>query len=138
MKNSNSIKILLIIQVLVIVFHLAIITKIIPYNLAWGGRIENDNQMFAFEIFSISLNLFLAMVLLMKAEYIRQYFKPRIIKWILWCFMFLFILNTIGNLLSKNYFEKFLSILTLTSALLIWKIIVPGSKKIIESINNQE
>ncbi len=138
MKNSNSIKILLIIQVLVIVFHLAIITKIIPYNLAWGGRIENDNQMFAFEIFSISLNLFLAMVLLMKAKYIRQYFKPRIIKWILWSFMFLFILNTIGNLLSKNYFEKFLSILTLTSALLIWKIIVPGSKKIIKSINNQE
>lgn len=123
MKNNLSIKILLALLCTVILFHLCIITKIIPYNIAWGGRLKNDTEMYVFEFLSIIINLFLGFILLMKSGFIKYYFKQSIINFILWLFLVLFVLNTIGNLLAKTNFEKLFSVLTLISAFLIWTIL---------------
>jgi hypothetical protein len=40
--------------VILILFHLSIIAKIIPYNITWGGRLTNDTEMYVFETISIS------------------------------------------------------------------------------------
>lgn len=103
----------------VVIFHLCIITKIIPYEITWGGRLQNDIEMYVFEIISIIINLFLGFVLLMKGGYIKQYFKQSIANIVLWIFLILFILNTIGNIFAETNFEKSFSLLTLVFAILI-------------------
>ena len=92
MKFKTSIDILLGLLVMVILFHIAVIVKAIPYNIAWGGRLENDQEMYVFEAISILINLFLGLVLLMKASYIKFRFKNKAINIILWIFLALFVL----------------------------------------------
>ena len=113
----------------VILFHIAIIAKVIPYNIAWGGRLQNDQEMYVFEAVSILINAFLGLVLRMKANYIKFRFREKAINIILWIFLVLFVLNTIGNLFAKTNFEKSFAVLTFVFAILIWMIL--KSKSII-------
>ena len=108
---------------LVIIFHGFIIAKIIPYNIAWGGRLENDSQMYVFESISILINGFLITVLFLKANYRKHSFSEKILNGILRFFQMLFILNTIGNLLAKTSFEKYFALLTAILAIFIWIIL---------------
>lgn len=108
----------------IILFHICIIAKIIPYDIAWGGRLANDTEMYVFETISILINIFLSWVLLMKGAFVKRLFSDRVLNIILWVFFAVFILNTIGNILAKTDFEKFFAILTGLFAVWIWKIIM--------------
>ena len=123
MNINIQIKILLGLLFSVILFHICIIVKIIPYNIAWGGRLTNDNEMYVFESISILINLFLSWLLLMKGEFVQFKFPNKTINLILWIFFALFILNTVGNLFAKTNFEKLFALLTGLSAILIWNIL---------------
>ena len=123
MNLKTTIKIFLGLLFSVIVFHICIMLRIIPYNIAWGGRLTNDNEMYVFETISILINLFLCWVLLMKGDFIIFKFSDKIVKVILWTFFGLFVLNTVGNIFAKTNFEKLFAILTGLSAFLIWNII---------------
>lgn len=116
---SAAIKLFIALLLLVVVFHLCVLIKLIPYNIAWGGRLTNDAEMYVFESVSILINLFLIWVLLMKGAYLKFSFSTKTLTIILWIFFSLFVLNTIGNLFAKTNFEKTFSILTAVSALLI-------------------
>lgn len=120
---KNSIKIFLGLLFLVILFHICILLRIIPYNIAWGGRLTNDNEMYVFETISVLINVFLSWILLMKGDFVKFKFSENVVKIILWTFFGLFILNTIGNIFAKTNFEKLFAILTGLSALLIWSIL---------------
>ena len=122
-KFNQSIKKLLVLIIAVILFHICIILKIIPYDITWGGRLQNDNEMYVFESVSILLNLLLGAILLMKGDLIKYKFSSRVLNAILWVFFAIFLLNTFVNLFSKTYFEKSCSILTGISAYLLWKIV---------------
>jgi membrane protease YdiL (CAAX protease family) len=124
-KHKIQINILISILIVVTLFHLCVIAKIVPYEIAWGGRLQNDSEMYVFETFSILINLFLGIVLLMKGDYIRFQLKKKTIDIILWIFVALFALNTIGNLFAKTNFEKSFAVLTLALAILIWTILKP-------------
>jgi len=119
---NYAIKIFLGLLIAVILFHICIIFKIIPSDIAWGGRLKNDAEMYVFEIISILINIFLSIVLLMKGDIVRFRFSDKVINVILWIFFVIFILNTIGNLFAQTFFEKFFAILTGFSAILIWNI----------------
>ena len=119
---NYTIKIFLGLIIAVILFHICIIFKIIPYNIAWGGRLKNDAEMYVFETISILINIFLSIVLLMKGEIVKFRFSYKVINAILWIFFVIFILNTIGNLFAQTFFEKFFALLTGFSAILIWNI----------------
>jgi hypothetical protein len=121
--SKYSIKLFLGLLLAVILFHICIILKIIPYDIAWGGRLTNDAEMYVFETTSILINIFLSIILLMKDNIIKYKFSDKIIKIILWTFFVIFVLNTIGNIFAKTTFEKFFSILTGISAVLIWIIV---------------
>jgi hypothetical protein len=123
MNINTQIKILLGLLFSVILFHICIIVKIIPYNIAWGGRLTNDNEMYVFESISILINLFLSWLLLMKGEFVQFKFPNKTINLILWIFFALFILNTVGNLFAKTNFEKLFALITGLSAILIWNIL---------------
>lgn len=120
---NNSIKIFLGLLFSVILFHICIIAKIIPYNISWGGRLTNDKEMYVFETISIFINVFLSWILLMKGNLTKFKFSNKTIHIILWIFFGLFVLNTIGNIFAKTNSEKFFAVLTGLSAILIWNII---------------
>lgn len=107
----------------VIGFHLSIILKIVPYEITWGGRLKNDSEMYVFEIVSLLVNFFLGFVLLIKGEYVKPIIPSKIVNVILWIFVVLFGLNTIGNLAAKTTVEKTFGILTLAFSILIWIIL---------------
>ena len=120
---NNTIKIFLGLLFSVILFHICIIVKIIPYNIAWGGRLTNDNEIYVFETISILINVFLSWILLMKGNYLIFKFSNKTIHVILWIFFGLFVLNTFANIFAKTNFEKIFAFLTALSALLIWNLL---------------
>ncbi len=123
MRSKTAIKILLILLSLVIFFHLSILVKITPYEIAWGGRLETDAQMYVFETISIFINLFLIVVLLIKGAYLSAFIPIKVVDVLLWIFFVLFVLNTVGNLFAKTNFEKFFAIVTFAFSLLIFVVL---------------
>ncbi len=121
---KNTIKIFLGLLILIILFHLCIIIKIIPYDVTWGGRLTNDTEMYIFETISILINVFLAWVLLMKGNFVQYRFSNQVVNIILWIFFVIFILNTIGNIFAKTFFEKQFAFLTGIFAILLWIILM--------------
>jgi hypothetical protein len=107
----------------VTIFHFCIIIKFIPYNITWGGRLKNDNEMYVFEFISILINLFFGLVLLMKGNYIKYKFSEKAINFILWFFIALFLINTLGNVFAKTILEQFFTLITLLLAVLLWLIL---------------
>ncbi|MEQ8809642.1 MAG: hypothetical protein RIE59_11290 [Imperialibacter sp.] len=85
---------------LVLVYHVTIITGLIPYEATWGGRLQNREQMLRFETVSIVMNLFILAVILIKADYLKLKLPPMVLKVLLWALAVLFALNTVGNLAS--------------------------------------
>ena len=117
--STNATKILLTLLLAVSLFHVLILVKIIPYEITWGGRLKNDSEMYVFETFSLVINLFLMLVLLMKANYVKRIFAMKAINIILWIFVVLFALNTLGNLFAKTTLEKLFAVTTLLFSILI-------------------
>lgn len=128
MNPKTAIKIMLWMLFAIILFHLSIILKIVPYEITWGGRLKNDSKMYVFETISILINCFLCFILFVKGKFIREFLSMKIVNISLWIFVIIFGLNTVGNILAKTNFEKFFSLLTLTFAILIW-IILRNDKK---------
>ena len=120
MTSKLAIKIMLWLITIITLFHLAILTKIIPYEITWGGRLENDSEMYVFETISIIFNIFLGLVLSIKDERLPALIPMKVINIILWVFLILFGLNTIGNIFAKTLFEKILAIVTLSFSYLIF------------------
>ena len=123
MNLKLTIKLLLWLIAMVILFHLAILTKLIPYEVTWGGRLSDDSEMYMFEGVSIMINVILGFTLLIKGEYILSSIPLKVVNTILWIFFAVFSLNTLGNIFSETIFEKSLSILTFTFSYLIWNVI---------------
>jgi len=109
MSTALAVNTILIIALLVFVFHLLIISDIIPYQYVWGGRLESNEQMLIFESFSMIINLFIIFIISIKGSYLRPYLSSKTVKVFLWIFSILFGLNTIGNLLSITSLEAIIA-----------------------------
>ena len=91
---------------LFLLLHFSILIKIIPYNLVWGGRLKSEKEMFRFEIFSILINSLFVFVILMQMSFLTIGMPKKLITYSLWLMTVLFLLNTLGNVTSKNKLEK--------------------------------
>lgn len=127
MNSKTAIKIMVCLVGAILLFHLSIILKIVPYEITWGGRLTTDSEMYVFEIISILINLILGLTLLIKGSYIKQIVSLKIVTITLWIFLILFGLNTIGNVFAKTNFEKIFAVFTLSSSILLW-IILKGMR----------
>jgi hypothetical protein len=123
MNSKTAIKLMLVAISAILAFHFAILLKFIPYEVTWGGRLKSDSEMYIFENISIVINLFLLFVLSIKGNYIKQLISLKFVNGILWGFLFLFALNTIGNIFAETTFEKFFTFVTLAFSVLIWVIL---------------
>ena len=120
----KALKIMIPLLSLVIIFHLAIITRLIPYQVVWAGKLKSVNEMYAFETASIAMNIFIIALLLLKAKHLKRNISSKILDTLLWLFVILFAVNTIGNLMAETLFEKLVfTPLTLLSSILIWVIV---------------
>lgn len=115
-------KILIGISLLVMVFHLLIVVKVIPYSITWGGRLQTDSEMYVFEAASIVINLFFVYLVSQRVGLLSAVFGIKVVTVLLWIFFGLFVLNTLGNILAATPIERWFTLLTLANAFLIWKI----------------
>lgn len=126
MQAQTALKMMLWLIAVLTIFHLCILLKLIPYEITWGGRLENDAAMYRFETASILINLFLGWMLLIRGKYVRPVIPPKGVNIILWLFFGLFALNSVGNLLAATLLEKSFTLLTLLFCLLLWIILKKG------------
>ena len=119
MKAQTAIKIMFCLLAVVVLFHLCILLKIIPYGITWGGRLKNDQEMYVFESLSIAINLFLGFLLALKGALLKSFVPMKVVNGFLWFFVVLFAFNTLGNLVAESTFEKSFALLTLASAVFI-------------------
>lgn len=121
---TQALRIMIALLLAVVVFHICILTGIIPYQNVWAGRLKSSDEMYLFESVSVVLNALLIAVLCIKAGYLKISLSVHIINGVIWLFVVVFFLNTIGNLFAENIIEKVLGgLLTAVSALLCWRIV---------------
>lgn len=127
-KNKNiALIIMLSLLMLVLIFHFLILTQIVPYEIVWAGKLKTKQEMYVFESVSILINSILISTLLIKGNYLKINISEKLINTILWIFVVLFSLNTLGNLTAKTLFEKAVfTPLTAISAFLIFIIVKPN------------
>jgi hypothetical protein len=89
-----------------VIFHFLLLLNIVPYKIVWGGRVENKSELLKFELISIFMNVIMILIACIKEKYLRLKVHPKVIQTALWLMFAIFMLNTIGNLLSLNRFEK--------------------------------
>ena len=97
---------ILIILSLIVLFHLAILTRLVPFDIVWGGRLKDTAQMRRFEAVSILANVLMIGVVAIRGGYLPVRVPTRIITILLWLMGALFVLNTVGNLASVNMWER--------------------------------
>ena len=89
-----------------LIFHLLVLLSIIPYHTVWGGKLKTKKDMYRFEVVSILLNTFFLATILVHSKILPTSIPARETKYIIWGMFAVFALNTIGNFVSKNEFEK--------------------------------
>jgi hypothetical protein len=109
-------------------FHVLVMVKIIPFDIVRGGRVQSDGGMYRFELVSLALNTFFLSVILINSEILKIKVPDKIIKVILWLMFALFLLNTVGNLLSNNQLEKII-FTPITILLAIFSFILARTKQ---------
>lgn len=120
-----AVNVMIILLVPVLIYHLLLLTELIPYEAAWGGRLKTRTDMITYESISILVNLLILGVILIKGSYIKAKIPGRVINIFLWVFTALFALNTIGNLFSLSLVETIIfTPLTLLSCLLCYRMAI--------------
>jgi len=97
---------LVFIFILSLLFHFAVLFKLIPYDIVWGGRLKSLKDMYRFEAVSILINAVMLWIALQQASVIPQVFSNKIMGILFWIMCALFALNTLGNLASKSKVER--------------------------------
>lgn len=129
MSKKNALILMFCILGALLILHTLIITEQIPYEKVWAGKLKSVEEMRLFETFSILLNVFILAILILKYNFLQRRKNNRVIDMLIWVFVWLFILNTIGNLFAKSMIELVLgTLVTLASAILCFIIVRKKSK----------
>jgi len=107
-SEKMAINALILLLSLVIVFHILVISGIIPFEIVWGGRLTDSSELPVYESISIGLNLLMLFMVLSKAGYSRISMKENTYRIFFGLMCLLFLVNTIGNIFSKNDLERML------------------------------
>jgi hypothetical protein len=89
-----------------IVFHILVLIEIIPYQMVWGGRLRDIDEMRVFEVGSLIVTLSMLFVIGIQAGILPGRIHPKVTTVLLWVMGALFLINTVGNLFSLNGTER--------------------------------
>ena len=117
--------ILLITLGLLIVFHISIVTGILPYDIVWAGKIQSKKELLLMESISLFISVMAMIIVGSKTKNLIIIEDQAIVNIGMWILLALFIFNTIGNLTAKNPFEKYgFGTLTILISFLVLRILV--------------
>jgi len=112
-------RVLLGINLFVIIFHFAALSGVVPREYVWGGRLQTQEELYVFELISLSVNLVFGVLILWRAGMVQSFVPLGVVRFLLWVFVAVFLLTTVGNLFSQSLVEMiFGSIGTATLAVL--------------------
>ena len=124
---------------MVVIFHCCVLFEIISYEKVWAGRINSIDEMRVFESISILVNVLLIVILFLKSKNIKNNESNPIVNVIIWIFVFLFALNTFGNLFAKSMLERILGTgLTFIFSVLCWIIVKKDQQQDGNQIGNSD
>jgi hypothetical protein len=103
--QKTAASILIAVMAFVVAFHLLILFGVIDFKIVWGGRLNSIGEMVVFELVSIVSNTLFLLVVLRKTGKLRFIPNEKVINGVLWVMAAVFLLNTVGNMLSRNYWE---------------------------------
>ena len=113
-----------------VVFHLLILTGVIPYKLVWSGLLDTDLQMVMYAISSITALIVVICVISIRGGYMKPFVSKSALRAILWMLVVLFLLGAVGIILSKTTLEMILfTPPTLISAILCYRMVLDDSDK---------
>lgn len=108
----------------VILLHLGILLQLIPYDIVWAGKIDSLESMYLLETVSLILNGTLMLVLYLKLKHLKQAMPTPVVDAILWIYVVVFGLNSVGNLFAQTLFELiFGTLFTLVMMYLCWVVV---------------
>lgn len=114
-----AVNILFLILFSVLIFHVLIVIQIIPYNIVWAGKLKSVTEMYQFEMISLLINSIVILIVAQKSNYLKLNITAKLVNGMLWFFVVLFSLNTIGNLFAEQNLETIVfTPITAISALL--------------------
>ncbi len=67
-----------------IIFHLLILSGVIPFDIVWGGRLNTREEMIRFETISIATQILMLLVVALRARVIKVGVPPFILTIALW------------------------------------------------------
>lgn len=91
---------------MLLVLHISILLQIVPYDIVWGSRLTSKKEMYRFEIISILVTTFFLAIILIQSKILSIQIPSSAMQVSLWAMTLLFLLNTVGNILSKNKTER--------------------------------
>lgn len=103
---KQSFRIFLLITTFALVYHLLIITQVVDYKNAWGGQLTNVDQMYVFETFSILSQIIFTFIAYVKSNAQKGTRAYQYSKIVVFLIALLFLLNTFGNLMAIEIFER--------------------------------
>ena len=112
-----------------IFFHFAIILGIlffnfVPIDYLWGGRLQSREQFLVFEIISLLIQSICLFLTLIKAKYLKLSKLETVAHVGMWILFGIFLLNTVGNVFAKTYFEKMFAFVTAILAILTLRLAI--------------
>ncbi len=88
-----------------LLLHTAILLGWVPHDRVWGGRLKSRRDVYRFEALSLLLTLAFLSVALQRAG-VRVGLPEVVVHYGLWLMGIVFVASAVGNLLSKNKFER--------------------------------
>ncbi|RMG82533.1 MAG: hypothetical protein D6707_02770 [Bacteroidetes bacterium] len=108
---------------LLFVFHLLVLSGIVPFDIVWAGRIKNKTDLIKMETISLIILIFVSSVVALRMNYLSLGINPFVIKTGVWILFAFFVLNTLGNLTAVNPIEKYgFGLLTFLISVLLLKL----------------
>ncbi len=104
-SRKTTVQLLKIILSAIVVFHVLVLVKVIPYTVVWGGKFPNYEAVLPYEIASLLLNFSFILLVWFRAK--RPASKSGRIG--LWLMFGVFALNTLGNLFAESLTEKLIA-----------------------------
>jgi hypothetical protein len=122
-SEKITINVLIVLLSFVVVFHIFVIGGVIPFEIVWGGRLTDVSKMRVYESISIGLNLMMLFMVMTKAGILHFRINEKVYRIFFGLMCLLFLLNTAGNIFSKNDLERMIfTPLTLIFAVLFLRL----------------
>lgn len=105
-RQSGNIMVMALLAMLVV--HLLILLRVVPYEFVWGGQIDSASSLVLFEGIAMGMTLLFILIIAMRVGYIQLHKFKRAAVIGGWFMVAYFLLNTLGNLASGVTLEKLL------------------------------